>query len=53
MKLKKTFILDLMKDDSPKPIIPTDIKKLLKVDIQIRFEQHGLDWSKIDQTLYS
>ena len=30
MKLKKTFILDLIKDNSGKHIFPTDIKKLIQ-----------------------
>tara|TARA_B100001059_G_C17800387_1_gene565791 strand:+ start:40 stop:534 length:495 start_codon:yes stop_codon:yes gene_type:complete len=30
MKLKKTFILDLIKDDSGNQIIPDDIKKLIQ-----------------------
>ena len=30
MKLKKTFILDLIKNDSGNQIIPTDIKKLIQ-----------------------
>ena len=30
MKLKKTFILDLIKNDSGNHIIPTDIKKLIQ-----------------------
>ena len=30
MKLKKTFILDLIKDDSGNQMIPTDIKKLIQ-----------------------
>jgi len=30
MKLKKTFILDLIKDNSGKHVFPTDIKKLIQ-----------------------